>query len=66
MSEHPPRFLYDVGFMAVLASVDSSYQECALDGRLALFVDYRRGIPQSVQLVRMPPASSFKIHVDSA
>lgn len=58
-----PRFLLDAGFIEHLASVDSSYGECARDGRLALFVDYRRGVPLSVQLVRMPGAISFKLHV---
>ena len=59
----PPRFLLDTGFVEHLASVDTSYGECAKDGRLALFVDYRRGVPMSVQLVRMPGAVSFKLHV---
>jgi hypothetical protein len=59
----PPRFLLDAGFVQHLATVDSSYGECALDGRLALFVDYRRGVPLSVQLVRMPVAVGFKLHV---
>lgn len=58
-----PRFLLDAGFMSHLASVDSSYGQCEVDGRLAVFVDYRRGIPRSVQLVRMPIAISFKVHV---
>lgn len=59
----PPRFLLDTGLLEHLATVDSSYGECALDGRLALFVDYRRGVPLSVQLVRMPAAIGFKLHV---
>lgn len=58
-----PRFLLDSGFIANLETVDSSYAQMATDGRLALFVDYRRGQPMSVQLVRMPAAVSFKIHV---
>lgn len=62
MSEHPPRFLYDTGFMRALVAIDSSYAECSVDGRLAVYVDYRRGIPQSVQVIRMPPSLSFKIH----
>lgn len=49
----PPRFLLDDGVLERLAVVDSSYAECSLDGRLALFVDYRRGVPQSVQVIRM-------------
>jgi len=61
---HPPRFLYDTSFMAQLTSVDSSYAECARDGRLVLFVDYRRGVPMSVQLYRLPAAVSFKIHMN--
>ena len=60
---HPPRFLYDTSFMAQLTSVDSSYAECARDGRLVLFVDYRRGVPMSVQMYRLPASESFKIHI---
>ena len=58
-----PRFLLDTGFVEHLATVDSSYGECAKDGRLAVFIDYRRGVPLSVQLVRMPGAISFKLHM---
>lgn len=61
-----PRFLLDAGFIEHLVSVDSSYGECAKDGRLALFVDYRRGVPLSVQLVRMPGAVQFKLHVSGS
>lgn len=61
-----PRFLLDSGFLSQLASVDSSYGECERDGRIALFIDYRRGVPLSVQLVRMPGAVSFKLHVTAS
>ena len=61
-----PRFLLDDGLVAHLASVDSSYGECNRDGRLALYIDYRRGVPLSVQLVRMPGAVSFKLHVSGS
>ena len=57
-----PRFLLDSGFLEHLATVDSSYGECNRDGRLAVYIDYRRGVPLSVQLVRMPGAVSFKLH----
>ena len=59
-----PRFLLDIGFLQHLTTVDSSYGECALDGRLAIYVDYRRGVPQSVQMVKIPSGVSFKIHVE--
>ena len=65
MSE-APRFLLDNGIMRQLAAVDSSYGQCATDGRLAVFVDYRRGQPLSVQVVRMGGAMSFKIHLTEA
>ena len=58
-----PRFLLDQGFLASLASVDSSYSERGVNGRLALFIDYRDGRPISVQLFRMPAATSFKVHL---
>jgi hypothetical protein len=58
-----PRFFLDDGVMQHLASVDSSYGEVQKDGRLAVYIDYRRGVPLSVQLVRMPGAVSFKLHV---
>lgn len=58
-----PRFLLDQGVVANLATVDSSYQQTAMSGRLALFVDYRAGRPMSIQLVRMPCAVTFKVHV---
>lgn len=60
---NPPRFLCDSGFLQHLASVDSSFGEQARDGRLAVYVDYRRGVPLSVQIVRMPAAISVKLHV---
>jgi len=59
----PPRFLLDDGVLQRLATIDSSYGECALDGRLAVFVDYRRGVPMSIQLVKMPTAISLKVHM---
>ena len=58
-----PRFLLDAGFVQQLASVDSSYGQCARDGRLVVFVDYRRGVPLSAQIIRQPGAVSFKLHV---
>lgn len=61
-----PRFLLDSGFVDHLASVDSSYGQNCKDGRLAVFIDYRRGVPLSVQLVRMPGAVSFKLHVTAS
>ena len=58
-----PRYLLDEGVVANLANVDTSYQQAGLDGRLAVFVDYRRGQPMSVQLVRMPAPVSLKVHL---
>jgi hypothetical protein len=63
VSDKPARFLYDQGFMAALMNIDSSYAECVRDGRLAIYIDYRRGVPQSIQLIRMPAPVSFKIHL---
>lgn len=57
-----PRFLLDEGVVANLATVDSSYQQTAMSGRLAVFVDYRAGRPMSVQVIRMPCAVTFKVH----
>lgn len=59
-----PRFLLDAGFVEELVSVDSSYGQCARDGRLLVYIDYRRGVPLSAQLVRMPAPTSFKIHIE--
>ena len=59
-----PRYMLDQGFLTTLATVDSSFGEQMVDGRLLLLVDYRRGCPQSAQLIRINGgAVSFKLHM---
>lgn len=72
-----PRFLLDSGVLDYLVCIDSSYGQRAIDGRLALFVNYHRGIPRSVDVVQLLVAKnlivhavtsgaiSFKVHVGS-
>ena len=60
-----PRFLLDRGVLAQLLCVDSSYGETVRDGRIVVHIDYRRGQPRSVEIIRVHGAVSLKVHVSA-
>lgn len=60
-----PRFLLDDGVLQMMVNADSSFGQEMRDGRLMMYVDYRRGVPQQVQLVRVATTVSFKVHLST-
>lgn len=58
-----PRYLLDSGIVQQLVNVDTSFGADLRDGKVLVQINYRRGEPLGVQVIRVEHTMSLKVHV---